>query len=150
MIKESSPTYPDGDHQKTNVSDLGSEPLEEGARQGHEGAIREDRNHCNNVKYVLPNADTTGLLSQRPSSTPAKFVSIESHGQQMIDENDEWRNRQSCAEASHIGKLYHGNDILREAVMIRKHHLLPNVALSLLKEKATVDEPLLPMLPLRR
>ena len=96
--KDSSPTYPGGDHQKTNVSDLGPKPLEEGAGQGHEGAIRKDGNHCNDVKHVLPNADATGLLSQRPSSTPAKFVGIESHGQQMLDENDEWRNRQSCTD----------------------------------------------------
>ena len=89
----SSPTYTDSDQQKTYVSDLGSKPLEEGAGQGHEGAIRKDGNHSNDVKHVLPNADATGLLSQRPSSTPAKLVGIESHGQQMIDENNEWRDR---------------------------------------------------------
>ena len=62
--RESTSTYPDGDHQKPNVSDLGFEPLEEGAGQGHERAIRKDGNHGDDVKHVLPNADAAGLLDQ--------------------------------------------------------------------------------------
>ena len=94
------------------MSDLGSKPLEEGAGQGHERAIRKDGNHCNDVKNVLPNADSAGLLGQGPSSASAKLVCIESHGQQMIDQNDERRDRQRRAEAGHIGKLHDGHDIL--------------------------------------
>ena len=46
------------------MSDLGFEPLEEGAGQGHERAIRKDGNHGDDVKHVLPNADAAGLLDQ--------------------------------------------------------------------------------------
>ena len=131
---------------RSPMCDLGPKPLEEGASQGHERAIRKDGNHGDDVKHVLRNADAAGLLGQGPSSAPAELVGIESHGQQMIDQNDERRDRQRRAEAGHIGKLHDGHDILWETIMIRKHHLLPDIALGLLEKEAAVDEPLLPML----
>lgn len=79
---------------ETNVTNLRPKPLEEAASQGHQRAVGKDGNDGDNVEHMLPNANSTSLLSQRPTSATTKLVGIEPHRQQMVYQY--WAVRKSC------------------------------------------------------
>mmetsp|Transcript_19306 Transcript_19306/g.39688 ORF Transcript_19306/g.39688 Transcript_19306/m.39688 type:complete len:274 (-) Transcript_19306:1217-2038(-) len=106
----------------------------------YQPTVCQNRNDSNDVKDLFPNTNSASSFRERTTPHFANFVSIKSHTQKVIDENQKGDARQNKAEASYKGKLYHRSNILRETIMGRTHDFHPEFVLRLIQQNTFVDQ----------
>mmetsp|Transcript_8934 Transcript_8934/g.18026 ORF Transcript_8934/g.18026 Transcript_8934/m.18026 type:complete len:82 (+) Transcript_8934:219-464(+) len=81
---------------------------------------------------MVPNTNSTSLKSEGATSTSTKLECIQSHVQQMIEEDYERCYGQNDTETGHIRKLRDSEQVFRETIMLWENDFLPNVRLCML------------------